>query len=263
MLRTITTKILYEKRWMLLFWSAGLFFTTWLTLLFYPMFSQGGLAEALQKLPPQLQALVGSEALKSVGGYIDNEILAMRLPLMTIIMSIALFVGLTAGNEERGTLQTLLALPVSRGRVMAETFLAGCIILAIACASVWLGLVLALANIHESYSLMRLVAATANLWFVTVAFGGLAFAVGAVTGRKGLTIGIASVVAFGSFFFSTFSETVSGLKGFGSATLFHYYTSSNVAVRGIDWTDLGVMALAILAAFAVGIVGFNRRDLQN
>jgi len=265
MLRTITTKILFENRWSLFFWTLGLLFMTWLTFIFYPSFGQSGSLDSIsQSLPPALRGLLGDIAsLKTIGGYINSEILSMRIPLLMSIMSIALAVGQTAGDEERGTLQTLLALPVSRTRALSEKYLAVLIMLGVGAFSVWLGLEFGLLSIHDSYSAKLLLEAVVNTWLIMVAFGSVAFCVGAVTGRRGVAIGIGSLFAFGSFFLTSFSDSVEKLKNIGHFTLYHVYTDVNVASVGLNVRDTLILIGSSLILFLVSLLVFNRRDLRN
>jgi len=265
MFRTITTKIIYENRWSFLFWTLGLFFTAWFTLIFYPSFSQSGALESIaQNLPPQLRGILGDlSSLKVVGGYINSEILSMRIPLLMSIMSIALAVGQTAGDEEKGTLQTLLALPVSRVRVLTEKYLSILIMLAGASIGIWFGLELGLVNIHESASAWLLVQAVFNTWLIMVAFGSVAFCIGAVTGKRGLAVGIGSLFAFLSFFITSFSDSVEKLKPIGKLSLYHVYTETNVAVHGLNGHNALILAGTSLVLFGISLFVFSRRDLRN
>ncbi|MBI3624038.1 hypothetical protein HY218_00190 [Candidatus Saccharibacteria bacterium] len=89
MLKSILTKTLYEKRWMIVGWSLGVAAMALLMMGFYHSFQEGGFDQALQNLPKSLQGLVGNVAsLKTVPGYVSQQVFALRIPLLTLIMGI-------------------------------------------------------------------------------------------------------------------------------------------------------------------------------
>lgn len=263
MLKNVFTKTLYEKRISTFFWAVGMFLMVLLTMSVYPSFSQdGGLSDALANVPDALKGIIGDlAAQKTIQGFVDQQIFAFRMPLFMIIFSIILFNGLIAGDESEGTLQTLLVQPVSRLRVLVEKVLAGMVLTFAASLGTLLGVVAGLIMVDESYSLTRLLAATANLWLMAVAFGLVALTIGAMTGKKGLASGVASIFAFVNYFVTSLAPSVKSLQPFEKFTLIHYYTEPKVAVNGIDASMIGVLVGCCVVLLALSILRFVKRDV--
>ncbi len=263
MFKSIATKTLYQKRWMIFFWSLAIIAMTVLTLSFYPSFAQSRALDDLTKnLPKSLQGLIGNAALlKTIPGYIGQQIFALRMPLLTLILSITLFIGLTAGDEAEGTLQTLLAQPVSRTRVLLQKLIAGAIILAIASLAIIIGVFIGLAVINESFSVLRLVQATFGCWLISMVFGTLALLVGSATGKKGVASGVASGAAFTSYLITSLAPSVSKLQPLQKFSPFRYYLEPSIAERGLVGTNVLVLVETIVIMIILALILFNRRDI--
>lgn len=262
MLRTIFTKTLYERRMYTLFWSIGMFFMVLLTMSIYPSFSEGGFTDALANVPEALKGIIGDLAQqKTVPGFIDQQIFAFRMPLFMIIFSIILFNGLIAGDESEGTLQTLLVQPVSRTRVLIEKVLAGMVHTFAASMATFLGILVGLIMVGESYSVARIFAGTLNLWLVSVAFGLVALSIGAITGKKGLASGVASLFAFASYFITSLAPSVKALQPFEKFTLIYYYAEPQVAIYGLSAKMAGVLIAFCAVLFAGALFYFTKRDI--
>lgn len=246
-----------------LFWSIGMFLMVLLTMSVYPSFSQdGGLSDALANVPEALKGLIGDlAAQKTIGGFIDQQIFAFRMPLFMIIFCIILFNSLIAGDESEGTLQTLLVQPVSRMRALLDKVTAGLVLAAVASFATTFGILAGVLMVGESFDIARLLAATMNLWLVSVAFGMVALSVGAVTGKKGLASGLASLFAFASYFITSLAPSVKSLQPFEKFTLIHYYADPSVAVNGVNWASWAVLAVSSIAMLIIAAVVFNRRDI--
>ncbi len=262
MFKNIFLKTLYEKRWMVLFWTLGVVAMAMLMMAFYHSFSAGGFDEVLKNLPKSFQGLVGNVAdLKTVAGYVSQEVFALRIPLLTLIMGVVLFTALLAGDENQGTLQTLLTQPVSRLRVFVEKYLAGVLVSFIICLGAFIGVALGLIMIHERMGFGHLFEAVVGVWLLTLVFGTLGFALGAITGKRGLTGSLTSLATFGTYLITSFAPNVAGLSKIEKFSPFHYYNNPGIAQHGLQLHNVLVMLVLILIPLIVSAVIFQRRDI--
>lgn len=259
----IVRKTLFEKRFAIIGWSAGAAFMVWLTMIFYPSFSQGNqLNDLIQSLPPQLQGLVGKAAdYKTIGGYIDTVVFNLRVPMVTIIMAIVFGIGISAGDEEQGVLATLLAQPVTRTRVLFEKLIALLTSIFLVHVAVLVGLMLSLASIGDHYGIDKLMAVTFGCFVLSSVFGVLAFGLGSFMGKRGIATAIASIVTFGSFLIDSMAPSVAGLTTVQKFLPYYYYTAPSLAVNGVDWSYIVVQALVIVAIVGLAWAWFRHRDI--
>lgn len=261
----IVAKVFYEKRFGLIGWTLGAVALAWFSLLFYPAISEGDSLEQLaETLPPQLQSFIGdSITFKTVGGYLDTQVFGLRMPMITVVMAILLGLYLSAGDEERGTMATLLAQPVSRTRVMFEKFVALKLNLLVVHAGLLIGLQLAVWSIHESYPFVRLLELTFACYVISLLFGTIAFSIGLMTGRKGISAAIASTIALGSYVVTSMAPAASGLQTVQKFTPFYYYVEPKTGLHGIDWAAIGVQIIIMLVFLAIAWAVYRHRDIQS
>lgn len=262
MFKSVFGKTLYDKRWFIISWTLGIMAMVLLTMVFYPFFKDSGFDEVINTAPKELQSLLGqAENYKTVAGYVAEQIFALRLPAMVIIMTIALFIGIGVGDESRGTLETLLAQPVSRSKVYWQKFWAGAVVSAIVCMGIFAAVCFSFILIDGTMSLTRLAQATLACWLLGLAVGASAYALGAITGKKGLSLGIASGVAFLSFMISSMAPAVESLQQIQKASIFYYYNVPQVALHGLSLRNFAVLVGITIVLSVAGVIVFRRRDL--
>jgi ABC-2 type transport system permease protein len=260
MLNNAFLKTIYTKRWMLLSWSLGIIALVVFTMLFYPTLSKS-LGDSLKNVPDSLKSFLGdSAAYSSIAGYTDLQIFA-QLNFYTIIFGVILFSGILAGEEGDGTLQTLLAQPVSRARIYIEKLMGSITLLVGVSIGVLVGILVGLVFINEHLGLGRLLGSILALILITLVFSSLAFSLGAITGKRGLSGGLAGMLAFTTFLISSLAESVKSLQFVDKLSPFHYYNKPGILQYGVHWGDLLILALISLVILIAGLVVFVRRDV--
>lgn len=260
----IIRNVIFQKRYSILGWAIGASFMVWLTMILYPSFSQGDqMQQLLNSLPPQLRSLVGDTvSYKTIGGYLDTIVFNLRVPMVVITMAIIFGIGLSAGDEERGTLSTLLAQPVSRTRVYAEKALALLGAILLVHVGVLLGIMVSLVSIGDWYSIDKQIAISFGSFLISAIFGALAFTLGALTGKKGISSAIAAAVAFGAFLIDSMAPSVNVLEHIQKFSPYYYYSNASLAVNGVDWSYAALQVLIIVALLTIGWSVFRHRDIE-
>ena len=124
-LRSIFERSIREIRRSLLGWLAGILGFCLVMLLMYPTVrSNAGFTKLLDAYPAALRKLFDISNYTSGAGYLRTEVFSFIAPLLLTIFAILWGSDLTAGEEERRTIDALLAAPVSRRRVVLEKWLA-------------------------------------------------------------------------------------------------------------------------------------------
>ena len=179
MLRNVFLKSLRDLGRAFFWWSLGLVGLVALMVSVYPSVRDN---EALNKLvndyPAALKGTVafgGEIDYVSAAGYLGSELFSLMVPLLLLVAAIGARARAIAGEEERGTLDLLLAHPMSRRRVVLEK------LAALIAELVGLGIVLFAAlevgsrAVALDISASHLAAATAAAVLLAISFGGVAF----------------------------------------------------------------------------------------
>ena len=118
----VLAKALWRRRISLIWWSLGLVLAVALVAIAYPTFrGNTELDKTFGTLPPSVQALLGldpTNTLTSPAGYLNSQFYANLLPIILLVYSIGISSWAIAGDEAGGTLELLLANPVSRMRLV-------------------------------------------------------------------------------------------------------------------------------------------------
>jgi ABC-2 type transport system permease protein len=108
----------------------------------------------------------------------------------------------------------------------------------------------------------NLAAATTGAVLLAIAYGAIAFMLGAGTGRKGLAIGVSIAAAVAGYLVNSLAALVDALVPLQKTSPFYHYATSDLLRRGLaPWHMLFLVAIAV-AATAVGVILFDRRDVS-
>lgn len=256
---------LWQRRWSTFWWAIGIFGFIFLNIIFYPTFKDQAaeLQQSFQSLPEAaVQLFGGSTDFFSPVGFLNSQIFFLMLPMLLSILAIGMGTSLIGREEQEGTLETLLARPILRSRLLLAKAKAGGIILA----------GVTLASLLTTIGLARLVGLTEvsalNMAAVTFACFMLALSVGAIafllttTGRaRGASLGITAFVALGGYLISSLAGTVSWLKIPSYFFPFHYYKSEEILRGTFHWVDILVFAAIIAVCGLISWLSFRRRDI--
>lgn len=262
------TATLLDLRRSLAWWSLGLVGMVALEISVYPTVrDDSGFSELTENYPEffkELFSFGGSEFdFTSAAGYLGIELFSLIIPLLLIIAAVATGARAIAGEEEQGTLDLLLSLPITRRRVAAEK------LAAMALEVVALGVVLLIAlwigvrAVDMTVSLAHLAAGVIGAAALAVGFGAIALLVGAATGSRSAAIGVASALAVASYLVNSLAGLVSQLEPVQRLTPFYHYTAPDSLRDGISWPHLGALVLVIVVASAAALLLVDRRDLAN
>ncbi|MEP7205164.1 MAG: ABC transporter permease [Candidatus Saccharibacteria bacterium] len=263
MFKSIILKTLYEKRWSLLGWFMAVAIVSYITMVFFPSLSNQSIDQVIGSVPDSLKGFIGDTTdYNTINGFISQQLFGPNIIILTIVMSIILFLGVSSGDEDRGSLKTLLTYPVSRQRVLLEKFFAVFIIVGIVSFGIVIGALIGLFQIGEQASILRLLQSALECWLMNVAYGTIGFGIAFATGSRGLSVAVASGYAFISITISSLAAGVDTLKTIDHLSIFHYYNNPQVMNHGINFTDLLVLVVIIVVTLLLGYLGFRQRDVK-
>jgi ABC-2 type transport system permease protein len=266
MLSSVFTKTLRDRRRGFLYWALGLVAFIAMEVAVYPTVRDNPsfkkLGESYPEAVKSFFGFGGQFDITSGAGFLGIEAFSMIVPLMLIFCAVAAGANAIAGEEERGTLDLLLSLPLSRSRCLLEK-LAALLTETLALGLVlWTTLVIAVPLAKMHVSVVESLAATLLSLALARVFGMIALAVGAASGRRGLAIGVSAALAVATYVLNSLASLVSWLEHVQWISPFYYYARSDPLRNGLDISDLLILlAIALVAACLAPIV-FARRDLS-
>lgn len=264
MLNDLFRKTLRDQRWAMLGWACGLVLLALYLAYIYPFVNQAAeMMKVLEKLPPVVKNLVGkSQFMATPEGFFNLQPFSILLPLLFIVFAIARGSDATAGEEERGTLDLLLANPLPRRRLIVEKSLAHASALFMLSVVFWLAMAGCTRMLGIVLNAWRLAAVIFSCWLLGMVFYGLALSCGCWKGKKKFSIGISGGLAMVTFLINAYAPMVEKLRPWRLYSPFYYYNGNNVLSNGLLPAHVLVLAVLIVFFFGVALFAFNRRDLS-
>jgi ABC-2 type transport system permease protein len=265
MLRTVFGKTLWEQRRAIAGWAIGLFAAGAMYAPFYPSIRENARTfdRYLESMPEFFrEAFLGRTGdFTSPAGYLNTELFSFFAPLLFLLFAIGAGAKAVAGEEEHKTLDILLATPIPRRRVVVEKFLAMLAGGAGLALMLWLAVPLTGPPFDLRVDLGNLTAAVVMCYLLAMAFGAIALAVGAATGRRGLAIGVTGGIAAASWLVDLLAPAADATEWLQYLSPMHYYLDAEPMLRGLGVAGSLVLAGIALAGFLAALALFERRDL--
>ncbi len=267
MLGSVARKSLRDVRRAFFWWALGLVGLVALMISVYPSVrGNKSLNQLVNDYPDALKGFVafgGELDYVSGAGYLGSELFSLMIPLLLLIAAIGAGSRAIAGEEESGTLDLLLANPISRSRVALEK-LAALVVEVIALGIVlFVGLLVGAHAVTLKVSAGHLAAATASAVMLAVSFGAIAMLVGAATGHRARATGITAAVAVAAYVLNGLAPLVEAIRPLRKGSLFYHYAASDPLRHGLDLSHSAVLiGVAVVAAALLPVV-FDRRDLAS
>ncbi len=226
--------------------------------------SRQQLADLVAGLPPILQGLAGKPVnVETMGGYVQYKYGTFFPIVLSLWSSLALSSTL-ADEAKRGSLEFVLASPLSRRRIALEKVFGHILVIAIASLAVFASTAIAGAVNGklpgDEIPVGAAFAYALQLALMALAAGGLAFALAQFLGR-GPAVAISGAVMFGGWLLNGYQGAVPALAPLANLTWFGW-TSNHLPLAGVyDWPSLIPVALGAVLFLGIGLEAFVRRDI--
>lgn len=265
MLHSVWSKTLYDQRRSLMAWTAALALLVAMYAGFYPSFhGSSSYNDLINQMPKALRDLFTAGAggdLSSGPGYIYMELLSFMAPTLMLVYAIGAGTQALAGEEERRTLDLLLATPLSRTRLLLHKSLAIGIGIAELAAAMGIAIVALGAATGMGLSTVNVLASMVHLALLAMVFAALAVCVGAVTGRVSLTRAVPAGLAVVAYLVNGFGVSVSWLAPLRKFSPFFQYVGHDPIRHGFSWVAISVAVATTAVLLVVAVRFFGRRDL--
>jgi ABC-2 type transport system permease protein len=220
---------------------------------------QSSIEKMLRSYPAGLKEAFGAQAMNTIEGYLHAEMFSLIVPLALGYFAIRSVAGPTVGAEERGHLDTILTLPISRTVLIAGSYLVAALaslaIMVMTGVLTFLGGSVAGTDISPGL----VTAGVIGVWPLALFFAGVsALASGALHSLRTVN-GIALGALVGMYALDLAGRLAHGLDPIRWASAFRYY---GAPMRdGIDPASfIGLTAVGAMLLIA-GAALFERRDV--
>jgi ABC-2 type transport system permease protein len=261
--RTIFGYALGRFRGQILGWGLILFLLGLMATARYDVMreNQAMVRQMMQGSMGQLIRMFGDPArLMTPGGFLSMSFFSY-MPLVVGVFAVLAGSGLLAADEESGTLDLLLAHPVSRTALFLGRLLAFVVATAAILALSWLGFIVAMSWSSLNVGWGEMALPYLSLLGVLLFFGGLALLLSMTLPSRRQAAMTAGLVLLASFFLNTLARLDTTLEPVARISPLNYYQGGE-AVEGLNGGWLAGLLLAAGLFAALAWWRFERRDIR-
>jgi ABC-2 type transport system permease protein len=265
MLPNVLTRTVRDQRRSLAAWGVAIIALVGVYLAVYPSIrgntSYTKLIDEMPKAYRALFSVTSGADFTSAAGYLNTELLSFMGPLLVLLYAIGAGSAAVAGEEDRHTMDLLLANPVCRSRVLLEMFAALVRGVTLLMVVLWAALVAGGAAAGMDTPIANSAAAVAHLGLLGIEFGALALLVGAVTGHLTAARAVPALVAVVAYLVNGFGQLVSWLHPLRPISPFYDYNGHDPLRSGLWPTGLAVVLVTTAILIVAAAAAFRRRDI--
>lgn len=256
---SLVEKCLRDQKWQIVGFGLALLSMAALVVWLWPAYRE---TVKQIELPPAVQAFLGSDLNYASGpGFVSGEFFSW-IPALLIVYAVIQGTGAIAGEESAGTIDLLLAQPVTRPAVVVQKCVAVCIGSILIVAGGFLGFAVSVPFVAIDFTLWDAALASANLLPITLFFFALSLWLGAVGPNRVWASGGAIAVATTGYFANTLATGIDALSWLRYGSPFYYFGAGLPLVRGIEWGHVAALLGTAVAFVLLAARSFERRDVM-
>ena len=245
-------------------WTIGLILITAVQLWVYPSIrdSASSTSQMLDAFPEEMRQIFDMSNYTTGAGFLNVELFSMVVPLVFIAVGATWGAGATADEEEKGTADLLLTLPVSWARIVLTKIMATATGLFVLAGALATAIVVGAGMVDMGLEAVNVVSACLMVCLLGCLYAGIGFLVGAMTGRRGVAIGATITLALAAFISYSLASLVDFFENINPVNPFEWALGFNPLVAGFDaWYAIRLIAVSVLL-FAAAVLVFRRRDIR-
>lgn len=242
-----------------LVWGGALGLMSALVAALYPSI-RGSLATVVDNYPSAVKQAFGITDLATVEAFLSAEMFSLMLPLAVAYFAMRRIASAIVGSEEHGDLDSILAVPVARGTLVAGAFATTALLVAAVLLVTGAMTAAGAALAGEPLALGRLVGALAAVWGLALFFAGCATLAAGMLRREAIVLGTGAGLLVGMYLLDVLGRLAGALEPLRWMSAFRGYGAP--LVDGVDLTGVALLVVAGGLLATAGGACFARRDVS-
>ena len=251
------------RRGAIICWGIGLILFVLIYLPVYP-----SMQEQLQAFDIESIAIyqaMGISSMNTLEGYASSTIVQF-IPILLSIYALINGTATLAGEEDNGTLELMIAMPLARWQIMtvkAVAMVIATLLIALLAALGAVGVFLAIeGQIETTMTAIDLFWAVMSGWPLALALMMISFFLGAYLPSRRIASVVATLVFIISYFGNSVANLTDQLEPLRPLFIFSYLnTSPQIFTEGVNGGDLAVLLGVSVIFFLLALVSFQRRNI--
>ena len=213
-------------------------------------------------VPEQLTQFGGGDIFTLSGSISLGAIHPISL-ILNSVFAVGFATAAIAGERQRGTLEVLLARPISRRSAYLTLLVATLTFVAAGVAATLLGAVIgsAIAGVLDELAVDRLPLVWLNGFLLFAAFASIGLAASATFDRLTPALGITAAIVVVMYFLEVLGTFWPDAEPLQPYSLFHYYQPKQILEGDAPLLNFALPAIVAAVGIVWALVEFPRRDL--
>lgn len=244
-------------------WMFGVVALVVLQLSVYPTIrsSSEGWSSLIDEFPDVIKEIIRITDYTSEAGYISAELLSFIVPFIYIGLGCMWGARLTTEEEELGTADILLSLPISRSSIVFTRFIAATTVLFSISLAFFVSLTVGARMLDMSIPISRFVAGALVLMALGFLMETIAAALGALTGKRNVALGVSMAIAIALFVFYSLAPLVDFFDTVNPVNPFQWTIGTMPMTKGISFSGLVWTVMVITPCVAATYYFYGKRDV--
>ena len=254
-------KTLHDLRWQIAGNGVGLGLLAALYVVLYPTFA-ATLPDL--ELPEAYSAFIGDVSdLSSSRNFLQIEFFSLWLPLLVAIYAIVASTAQLAGDEGNGTLELLLAQPVSRRRLFLERATGLLIGALVICALASLGFLVSapFIDLRGDVTVLELMVAPLGTVAFAFAFIALGLLAGTIAATRGQAVGLLTAATVAFYLMDVLPDLTDALAPLRYLSPFYYGDTKRMLITGVVPWHQAVLFVSAALCTALAMRAFEAREI--
>lgn len=219
------------------------------------------ISQFTESIPEGFNAFVGDIGVAtSPAGWLSIEFYSLFLPVLISSLGVGFGAAAIGREEESGTLELLLASPISRRRIILEKAAAIATHTGLVAGAAWLGVVLGTMLFSFDVSLTQVLFGSVAAWLLGLFFGFFTLAAQAIVGKRGVGFGIGIGLLGSTYIANIVAQLVDSLDGLKYISPFYYYDIQNLLLGNPTAMYLVGLFVCAILFYVVANIAFTKRD---
>ncbi len=250
----------------MVYWGIGLAAMALLVILMLPLFDMQQMKDLLASFPAVILAMIGVgnelEIFATNEGFVAVGFFGKSL-LIFAVYPVVMGMRITANEEDDGTMDMLLSLPVQRARVVIEKFLAYSVSIIGVVLLIYFGMHLGVLLGDVELDVARLAEVTFYLIPLMVFTMAVTLLIGVVARRRQVALGIITAYIIMSYMLQTIGLAAEGTvaEPIGAISFFTYYNTGDILTQGYIWPHIAGLVLISAALLLLSLHRYEKRDI--
>ncbi len=248
------------------YWGVGLAAMALLVVLMVPLFDMQDMKELLGSFPPIILAMIGIG--KELDIFATNEgFVAMgffgKSALIFAVYPVVMGMRITANEEDTGTMDVLLSLPVQRAQVIVEKFIAYGVSIVGVVVLIYLGMHLGVLLAGVELDVTRLAEITFYLIPMMVFIMAATMLIAVIVRRRAVALGIVTAFVIASYMLQAIGAVAEGTvaEPIGSISFLTYYNAGDILTNGFIWPHIAGFVVVSAVLVLASLYQYERRDI--